>query len=307
MPRSRRRNVLAALSGFVALAGGCSLPTVATRPGVIDVIGAESQYADVLAQIGGRYVAVSSVLDNPNVDPHTFESSPQVLAEVASARLIVQNGLGYDSFMDRMESASPSAGRDVLVVQHLLGLPDSTANPHVWYAPATMPVVAKAIEAALAAIQPAHAAYFEANLRAFDAATAPVLDAVAAFKARYGGVRVATTEPVADDLLQAMGADNLTPFRFQADIMNGVDPAPQDLALERSFFSQHQVKVFCYNQQVVSPLTRSIRQAAESAGIPVVAVYETMPAAGYDFQRWMLAEVDAIRRAVASGVSTGRL
>jgi zinc/manganese transport system substrate-binding protein len=131
--------------------------------------------------------------------------------------------------------------------------------------------------------------------------------AIAAFKAKYGGTAVATTEPVADYLLTAMGLKNLTPFVFQADIMNGVDPAPENVSLEDGFFTKHQVKVFCYNQQVVDSLTTSIRQTAQGSGVPVVGVYETMPTPGYDYQSWMLAEVDAIRSAVVSGVSTEHL
>ena len=135
----------------------------------------------------------------------------------------------------------------------------------------------------------------------------PWLHAIAAFKAKYPGSTAATTEPVADYLLKAMGIENLTPFTFQADIMNGVDPAPQDISLEDGFFTQHKVKVFCYNQQVVDALTTSIRQTALKAGIPVVGVYETMPTPGYTYQSWMLAEVQAIQRAIASKESTQKL
>ena len=108
-------------------------------------------------------------------------------------------------------------------------------------------------------------------------------------------------------MLQAAGTDNLTPFTFQADIMNGVDPSPQDISLENGFFTQHKVKVFCYNQQVVDSLTTSIRQTALKAGVPVVGVYETMPTPGYDYQSWMLAEVNALRKAVADKISTQKL
>jgi zinc/manganese transport system substrate-binding protein len=108
-------------------------------------------------------------------------------------------------------------------------------------------------------------------------------------------------------MLEAMGMRNLTPFAFQADIMNGVDPAPEDVTLEDGFFTKHQVKVFCYNQQVVDSLTTSVRQTAQSAGVPVVGVYETMPTPGYDYQSWMVAEVAAIEAAVAHGTSTEHL
>ena len=162
--------------------------------------------------------------------------------EVSAAQLIVQNGVGYDSWMNKIESASPNPERKVITVQQVLGLPDSTPNPHLWYDPATMPAVAKVMAADLSALQPAHKAYFQASLKTFDRSLAPWLTAIAQFKAKYPGTTAATTEPVADYLLTAMGITNLTPFRFQADIMNGVDPAPQDIALENSFFTGHKVK-----------------------------------------------------------------
>jgi len=308
------KRTLTALAGaavaLVLTAAGCgntSAANSADSSTVITAIGAENEYANVLAQIGGRYVRVSSILDNPNTDPHTFEASPAVAQEVSGASLIVQNGVGYDSWISKMEAASPNPHRKVIVVQHVLGLPDNTPNPHLWYDPKTMPAVAKVMAADLSALVPAHKAYFQAQLAAFNRSLAPWLRAIAAFKAKYPGTMAATTEPVADYLLTAMGIRNLTPFTCQSDIMNGVDPAPQDISLENSFLTQHKVKVFCYNQQVVDTLTTSIRQTALKASVPVVGVYETMPTPGYKYQSWMLAEVHAIEKAVASKISTQRL
>src|SRR5215475_14379833 len=228
---------VAALAVAITGCGTSGSAPAASAQGVINAVGAENQYANVLSQIGGKYVHVSAILENPSTDPHAFEASARVAQEVSSAQLIVQNGLGYDSWMNRIESATPSASRKVIVAQDLLGLPDSTPNPHLWYNPRTMPDVAKAMAADLSAIQPAHTAYFQANLTRFDASLAPWLDAIAQFKAASAGVAAATTEPVADYLLTAMGIRNLTPFRFQEDIMNGVDPSPEDIALEDGFFS----------------------------------------------------------------------
>jgi len=300
--------VVPMLVALCALLAACGTSSASfSKPGVINAVGAENEYANVLAQIGGAYVHVSSILNNPNTDPHSFEASPSVAEEVSQAQLIVQNGIGYDTFMDKIESASPNAHRRVIVAQHVLGVPNGTANPHLWYSPATMPAVAKAMASALSALAPSHAAYFQARLTSFDASLQPWLRAIAAFKTAHPDTAVATTEPVADYLLEAMGTKNLTPFVFQADVMNGVDPAPEDITLVNGLLVAHRVKVFCYNQQVVDSLTGSIRQNARSAGIPIVGVYETMPTPGYDYQRWMLAEVAAISAAVSHGTSTEHL
>jgi zinc/manganese transport system substrate-binding protein len=298
------------LLATVLLATACSAgpppAAAADSANVIVAVGAENEYANVISQIGGKYVRVTAVESNPNTDPHTFEASPSVAKAIGSAQLIVQNGVGYDAFMNKIEDATPNPARKVITVQNLLGLPDSTPNPHLWYKPATMPAVAKALASDLSALRPAHAAYFSARQRAFDRSLQPWYRAIAQFRTAFPGTPVATTEPVGDYMLQAAGTDNLTPFSFQADIMNGVDPAPQDVALQDGFFSGHKVKVFVYNQQVTDSLTESFLGAARRYGIPVVGVYETMPA-HYDYQSWMLAEVQALRRAVTGKVSTEKL
>jgi zinc/manganese transport system substrate-binding protein len=310
----RRLTRVALLAAGAAVAASalsaCSVGASAagsSDPGKIVAIGAENEYADVIGQVGGKYVQASAIMSNPNTDPHTFEASPAVAREVSAAQLVVQNGVGYDTFMGTIESAAPGNGRQVINVQQLLGLPDSTANPHLWYNPTTMPKVADAIAADLATIQPSHAAYFKANAKSFIASLDAWNSAIAAFKQAYPNVPVATTEPVADYMLQAVGADNLTPWAFQADIMNGVDPSPQDVALQKSLFTDHKVKVFLYNQQVTDPLTESLITLANQNGIPVVGVYETMPTPGYDYQTWMLTEVQDLRKAVADKVSTEHL
>jgi zinc/manganese transport system substrate-binding protein len=314
MPRRRARGLPAVAASLAVLTGlGCAAcsassasNTATATTGVVVAVGAQNTYANVIAQIGGPYVRVTAIESNPNTDPHTFEASASVSEVVSSAELIVQNGLGYDGFMNTIEDASPNGVRKVITVQHLLGLPDSTPNPHLWYSPATMPAVAKAIATDLTALRPAHAAYFRARLAAFDTSLKPWLAAIAAFKSADAGAPVATTEPVGDYLLQAMGMKNLTPFGLQADIMNGVDLSPQYVTLEENLFSEHKVRVFVYNQQVVDPVTESFLAAAHKAGIPVVGVYETMPD-GYTYQSWMLAEVHALQAAVTSHKSTQKL
>lgn len=291
-----------------ALALGACTPT-ALRPlaaGVIRAVGAENQYANVISQIGGRYVAVSAVESNPNTDPHSFEASVSVAREIASAGLVVQNGLGYDSWAGKLEAASPDPRRKIINVAHLLRLPSDTPNPHLWYAPSTMPAVAAAIARDLATLTPAHAAYFQANVRAFDASLLPWLAAIQHFRAAHPATPVAVTEPVGDYLLEAAGCDIRTPFSFQAAIMNGTDPAPQDVATEQQLLTHHGVTVFVYNQQVTGPLTQSFERLARARGVPIVGVYETMPT-GYDYQSWMLAELDALTKAVTSHTSTTQL
>jgi zinc/manganese transport system substrate-binding protein len=307
LPRRSRTCALAMCALLSALLAGCGSTTSSAPPGVIAAVGAENEYANVIEQIGGKYVKVTAIESNPNTDPHTFEASPSVAQTVSAASLLIENGVGYDTYMEKIESASPSSQRKVINVQHLLGLPDSTPNPHLWYRPSTMPAVAKALVSDLSALQPAHAAYFQENANRFEASLEPWYAAIAKFKAAYPNTPVATTEPVGDYMLETAGTKNMTPFSLQAAIMNGTDPAPQNVTLQNSLFTQHKVKVFVYNQQVTDSLTNSFRELALKEGIPVVGVYETMPVPGYDYQSWMLAEVKALEKAVKEKVSTQKL
>jgi zinc/manganese transport system substrate-binding protein len=285
--------------GSLALAG-CG-PGHST-PGLVQVVGAEVQYGDVLAQIGGPYVHVTSVVSNPNTDPHNFEASPSVAQAISSAQLIVQNGAGYDSFMNQLESASASSTRVVLSIAALRDQV-SAANPHFWYSPSTMPTLARVVASDLAKIAPAHAAYFRAREAKFLASWRPVTLALAGARRQFSARPVATTEPVADYLLSAMGLDILTPFRFQADVMNGIDPSPQDIVTQQDLLNHHLVGALCFNAQVSSPVTTALRNLAVKDKVPLVAVYETMPT-GQHVQGWILEEIGAVETALAEGVST---
>ncbi|GAB0113483.1 metal ABC transporter solute-binding protein, Zn/Mn family [Acidisoma sp. C75] len=310
LPLSRR--LLAArrlLPGLVlaaaALLLGQASPAAAQAP--IAAIGIENEYADVIAQIGGSAVVARSIISDPNTDPHSFEISPRIAGEIAGAALIVENGLGYDAWADKMIAAAPRRGRIVINVQHLRHLSDATPNPHLWYDPATMPAVAAAIAQALGHLDPAQAAVFAERARAFDASLQPWDAALGALARDFPGAPVAVTEPVGDAMLVAAGARILTPFALEAAIMNDTDPAPQDVSRQNRLLAGRMVRVLLYNQQVTDPLTASFLALARKHGIPVVGLYETMPEPGYHYQSWMLAEAAALRRALAARVSTESL
>jgi zinc/manganese transport system substrate-binding protein len=299
------------LATLAVMAALLAAGSVAAAPGaevaLANAIGVENEYADVISQIGGKYVQVQAIETDPNTDPHSFEASPKVARQIAAAQLIVENGVGYDDWADKIMSASHRPNRKVINVQKLLGLPDTTPNPHLWYDPKTMPAVAKAITDELSALNPAQAAYFHANADKFVASLEPWNAAIAAFKAKHDKTPIATTEPVANYLLEAMGFDILTPFSLQKAIMDGNDPAPQDVTTQNDLFSGKKVSVFAYNQQVTDALTESFLDQAKKSGIPVVGVYETMPTPGYNYQSWMMAEVAALEKAVTDKVSTETL
>jgi zinc/manganese transport system substrate-binding protein len=271
-------------------AGGAAIP----------VVGTENFYADLLTQVGGDRVNATSLLNDPNADPHEFETSPQDGVLVADARLVIVNGIGYDDFMTHLLEASPDPSRIVIDVQQVMGVPDD-ANAHIWYDPATMPRVAQAVATALGQLDPAHATDYMARAQAYTTSLAPLDAKIAELKARYSGAPVAFTEPVAGYLAAAIGLDVRTPEGFQKAIEDGTDPAPADVAAERDLLTGKQVRVLLYNSQVASPITGQIHDLAVANGIPVVGVAETIPAGYQHYVDWQLGQLDALEAALAGG------
>jgi len=294
------RSLIQILLSVTALAVGtsaCGTALEVRGHGAIAAVGAEDQYADVITQVGGRYVTVTSIIDNPSTDPHAFESSPSVAAAISDARLVVQNGLGYDAFMSRIEAGAPNPDRRVVDVQRLLGLPDSSQNPHLWYGENTMLDLAAHVDAILSAFRPRLAMYFHAREARFDRSLGPWFRELDRIRHRFAGTAVAATEPVANLLLSAAGLHNVTPQSFQLDVMNGIDPAPQAISLMDGLISQRKVKVLVYNRQVADSLTDTVRRLALSHGVPIVGVDETMPPR-ITYGRWMLDTTIALERAL---------
>lgn len=288
-----------AFAAAVAAVMAALVPGVSARAGAsarITVVAAENFYADIVQQVAGAHVGVTSIINNPNVDPHEYQASAKDAAAVATARLIIQNGLGYDAFLDRLVAASPNPQRKIIVVAALTGHRRGD-NPHLWYEPATMPRVARAVVDALAAIDPSHAASYRDAHRAFETSFQAVTQAIGALRARYAGVPVAATEPVFHYMAQAIGLNVVTPVAFQRAIEDGEEPPAVAVAQMEDQLKTHKVRVLLYNTQTVSPVTTSIRRLATTAGIPVVGVSETEPP-GTSYQQWMLGQLETLRAAL---------
>ncbi len=302
------REIVVAVVAVMMLLTGCGARPAATQSPpaanqVIKTVGAENEYADVISQIGGQYVSVAAIMSDPNVDPHTYEASTQDAALIAGASLIVENGLGYDDFMDKLAAASPSSSRTVIVAAQVLGDPATTMNPHLWFDPKTMPKVAAAIAQSLETQLPAQAQYFAGRLATFDNSLNDWNQDLADVQQGYAGAGVAVTEPVADYMLQTAGMNIKTPWGFQAAVMNGTDPSPQDVQTQENLLKQRQVKAFIYNQQAVDDVTTALMKLAKDNNIPIVGVYETMPP-GLTYQTWMEQETNNLLKALKDGVST---
>ncbi|TMI81255.1 MAG: cation ABC transporter substrate-binding protein [Bacillati bacterium ANGP1] len=275
--------------GILMALGAPVASGAAAAPSRVAVVAAENFYGDLVGQIGGDHVAVTSIIVDPTVDPHEYEVSAKDGAAVANARLVIQNGLGYDSFMTRLLNASPRRDRKLIVVGSLVGRKDGD-NPHVWYAPATMPKLAQVVAEALVGLDPANAASYRTRLGAFTASMKRLNDEVARLRARYAGTPVGATEPVFGYMSDALGLRVLTPRAFQKAVEEGEEPPAAAVAQMEDQLRTHRVRVLLYNLQTVTPITTKVRQRAKQLGIPVVGVTETEPP-GKTYQQWMLGQL----------------
>lgn len=274
----------------------CASAAAADR---VAIVAAENFYGDLARQIGGTHVEVTSILSNPDEDPHLFEASPSTARALAEAAIVIQNGAGYDPWMDRLLSAAPRAERATIVAARLLGRQPGS-NPHLWYHPATFPAVAEALAAELAARDPAHAASYRANLQRFRAAMAEIGATIEELKTAYAGTKVTATEPVFGYMAEALGLTMLNED-FQRAIMNDAEPSPSQIAAFEESLREGSARIFFFNAQVSDPATIRLREIAEEHGVAVIGVTETMPG-GETIQSWFARQLDQVRKTLEARI-----
>ena len=275
----------------------CSSSTAADA-GVVRVVAGENFWGNIAAQIGGSHVHVTSIINDPNTDPHEYESSTRDAAAVARAQLVIQNGLGYDDFLTKLLSVSSSNSAKVLHVDRVMAVSGGNPNPHLWYDTAKLPLVSGAIAAALAKADPADAATFAVNAQKFDASLTSITDVISKIKATYAGESIAYTERVPGYLIDAAGLSLGVPASFAQSVEDGNDPSAAATAQFDTALRDRTVKVLLYNSQVTDATTDKIKSLAVTSGVPVVGVSETLPASDSDFQSWQLRQANALLAAL---------
>jgi zinc/manganese transport system substrate-binding protein len=282
--------IIAFIAAFVAVGGAQA------AGGKIAVAAAENFYGDIAGQIGGPQVDVVSILNNPDQDPHLFETTPRIVREIADAQVVIVNGAAYDGWMEKLLAAAPRPDRIVINAAAITGA-NPGGNPHLWYAPATMPAVAKAIADAFSKIDPAHAGDYAARLSATLASLARIDARVGQIKTRFQGQALTATEPVFGLMAEALGL-TVRNQRFALAMMNDTEPSARDVAAFEDDLRNRRVKALLINKQISQKVTERLADLARSAKVPVVGVTETMPA-GTSFQDWMLGELDAVDKALS--------
>ena len=299
--------IVSVLVGCVFLLNACGSSSItttsdsssATSSKVINVVAAENFYGNVVMQLGGGHVHVTSILSDPNVDPHEYTSNVQTALKVSVADLVIENGLGYDDWMDKLLSGSPNPNRILLTGGELADHPLHD-NPHVWYGINNMPAIAQGITSALKKLDSADAATFDSNLTTFKQSLTPLQQKIDAINTKYKGTPIALTETIY--LYQTMpeGLNVLTPFEFMKANAEGTDPPANTVTSINNSINNRQAKILIYNVQTVTPITTNVQNEAKKQNIPVVPVSETMPP-DKTYQTWMGDQLNILAAALHQG------
>jgi zinc/manganese transport system substrate-binding protein len=297
------RTTIAVLTLAGLTVAGCSTAPVsgaaAGRPGgVVGVVAAENVWGSLAAQLGGDHVKVTDIIDSPDADPHDYEPTAADGRAIATARLTIINGVGYDTWATKLAAANPAPGRTDLTVGDVVAAADGD-NPHRWYDPDDVRMVVDRITADLTKADPAGAAYYDArhdtvlttNLKRY-------FDTIAGIKAAYAGTPVGASESIFAMIAPALGLDLRTPPAFLTAISEGIDPSAGDKTTIDRQIDQKRIKVYVYNSQNATPDIQQQVKAAKARGIPVTAITETLAPAGASFQDWQVGQLTSLRRAL---------
>lgn len=305
----RRAGLAARTASLLAvtgvLASGCGLTDRGGTHGeggdrgrVIQVAAAENFWGSIAAQLGGSHVRVTSIIRNPNTDPHSYEPTAADARTIAAARLVIENGAGYDPWVGRLLAANQGSGLSVLDVASRLKVPPG-GNPHRWYSPADVHAVVRWLAADFARLDPADKPYFARRRALFTSVGLARYDQlIARIKARYAGAPVGASESVFAMLAPALGLKLITPPTFLRAISEGTEVSASDKQLIDQQIRQHLIKIYVYNSQNTTPDVQAQVAAARAAGIPVTRITETLAPPGDTFQDWQIRQLEGIAAAL---------
>ncbi len=306
MSMAKRVALLLSFTFFIGImVSACSSsasPTNSSSSKTINVVAAENFYGDMVKQLGGSSVSVTSILSDPNVDPHEYQSNFQDTKAISNADLVIKNGDGYDSWIDQLLSAQPNAHRIVLTGTDIADhkLPD---NPHVWYGIDNVQTIAKSITTTLKKLDSTDASTFDRNLTTFLNSLNTIQEKITSLKAKYNGTPVGLTETIYLYQTQPIGLNVLTLLEFEKAIAEGNDPPADTVTAANDQVSKKLIKVLIYNEQTITPITTNLQTVAKSLNIPIVPITETMPP-GKTYQAWMMDQLNTLQQALAT--ATGK-
>src|SRR5919198_1872118 len=275
-------------------------PAAPTQSTPISIVATTNVYGSIAKAVGGDRVTVDSLITDPAADPHSYESSPADAVKVGKAAVVVLNGGGYDDWMRKLVESADAGNRDVVDVAELSGLKPATGefNEHVWYSLPTVQKLATRLATDLGRVDTANAATYVANAGAFNAKVDDLTARTKPIGQAPPGDRVAVTEPVPGYLIETAGLTNATPEAFSKAVEEDTDPPAAVVQETLALFGDRPVKALVLNTQTETPTTDQVKQAAQTANVPVVDVTETLPEDKPDYLSWMGGQIDSLAAAL---------
>jgi zinc/manganese transport system substrate-binding protein len=271
--------------------------TASGSGGKVQIVAAENFWGSLAAQLGGNRVHVTSIVSDPNADPHEYESNTADARAMAAANYVILNGAGYDTWANKLLGANPTSGRRVLTVANLVGKKEGD-NPHLWYNPAYVNQAVVQMDHDLIAADPSGKSYYEKQLGSLQQSLSGYQNRIAGIKRQYAGTKVAATEDIFAYLATAAGLNLISPPSFIQAVAEGNDPPTGSVVAFQQQLHSGQVKVLVYNAQTVTPLTTNVKKLAADNDIPIVAVTETIQPPDASFQEWMNAQIINLENAL---------
>ena len=309
--RSGSRPALLLVAGLVAI-GSLVSPTsrpspasAATGGRVVQVVAAENFWGSIAAQIGGRHAHVVSIITNPTTDPHSYEPTAADARTLATAQFVIENGIGYDPWVPKLLAADQSHPK-LLNVGDLIGVADG-GNPHRWYNPTNVQRVINKMVADFQALDPADRSYFDGQRASFNTVALKRYDAtIAAIRAKYSGTPVGASESIFAMLAPSLGLKLITPYSFLKAISEGTDVSAGDKETIDSQITHHQIKIYVYNSQNVTPDVQAQLNEVKSEHIPYATITETLAPASTTYQAWQTKQLLGIMAALNRAAHDGR-
>jgi zinc/manganese transport system substrate-binding protein len=272
--------------------------------GQIEVVAAENFWGSIVKQLAEKRATVSSIITNPDTDPHSYEAKPSDGKAVASAKYVIVNGIGYDPWATKLIDANPDSSRKVLNVGELVGVNEG-GNPHQWYSPDSVGQFVDRVTADLSSLDPKNAAYYEQQNTKFKTEGLQKYNGlIAEINQKYAGTPIGASESIVTPLAEALGLTMATPEKYLDAISEGTDPTAQDKTTVDQQIKNKDIKVFVYNSQNATPDVKTLVKAAKAQKIPVSTVTETLLPASTTFQAWQSKQLQGLERALAQGTGT---
>lgn len=261
----------------------------------IQVVTGMNFYGEVAQQVAGNHGKVTSFINNPSVDPHDYQPGTKQAQELGRANIIIENGVGYDSWMNKLIKSSGNSKARVVNVSHLVGKKNGD-NEHIWYQPATVKKLATDLATQFGKIDPQHKADYQKNAHRYLASLKPLDREIAKVRRQVNPAnnQVAVSEPVFDYALSNLGYQVMDKH-FEKAIEDGSDPSPKDINEIQQAIKNHQIAFFVNNSQASDSVVKNLVKLAHQNNVPVLNVTETKPK-GKTYTQWMTDQYRALAK-----------